>query len=39
MHFHSGWLGCTQGFCHRGYYVEDDHYGHVGHQQDRRASG
>jgi hypothetical protein len=39
MHFHSGWLGPVEGFGHGGYYAGDDRYGHVGHQQDRRASG
>jgi hypothetical protein len=39
MHFHPGWLGPTQGFGHGGYYARDGRYGHVGHQQDKRALG
>jgi hypothetical protein len=39
MHFHLGWSRPTQGFGHRGYYAGDGRYRHVGHQQDRRASG
>jgi hypothetical protein len=27
------------GFGYGGYYIGDDRYGHVGHQQDRRALG
>jgi hypothetical protein len=38
MYFHPGWSGPTQDFGHGGYYVGDNHYGHVGHQQDRKAS-
>jgi hypothetical protein len=39
MHFHPGWIAPTEGFDHRSYYIGDDCYGYVGHQQDRRASG
>jgi hypothetical protein len=39
MHFHLRWSGPTEGFGYGGYYARDGHYGHVGHQQDRRASG
>jgi hypothetical protein len=39
MHFHLGWSGPTQGFGYGGYYARDNHYIHVGHQQDMRASG
>jgi hypothetical protein len=38
MHFDPGWSGPIDGFGHGGYYVGDDHYGYVSHQQDRRAS-
>jgi hypothetical protein len=38
MHFHPGWLGLAEGFGHGGYYIGDDCYGNVDHQQDRRAS-
>jgi hypothetical protein len=37
MHFRSGWSGTTQGFGHEGYYTGDDHYGHVDHQQGKKA--
>jgi hypothetical protein len=39
MHFHPRWSGPTHGFSHIGYYTGDSHYGHVGHQQGRKASG
>jgi hypothetical protein len=39
MHFHLGWSRPTQSFVHGGYYVGDGHYGYVGHQQGRGASG
>jgi hypothetical protein len=39
MHFHPGWSGPTEGFGYRGYYIGDDNYRYVGHQQDRRTSG
>jgi hypothetical protein len=39
MHFHPGWSWSTPGFGHRGYHVGDVRCGHVGHQQDRKASG
>jgi hypothetical protein len=39
MHFHSGWSGPSQGFGHEGYYTGDNRYGHVSHQQGRKASG
>jgi hypothetical protein len=37
MHFHLGWSGPARGFGHGGYYVEDDCYEGVGHQEERRA--
>jgi hypothetical protein len=39
MHFHLGWSRPAQGFGHGGYYAGDGSYGHIGHQQDRKASG
>jgi hypothetical protein len=39
MHFHPRWSGHVSGFGHGGYYARDGCYGHVGHQQGRRASG
>jgi hypothetical protein len=37
MYFHPGWSGHAEGFGHGGYYIGDEHYGSVGHQQDERA--
>jgi hypothetical protein len=37
MHFHPGWLGPAEGFQHGIYYIGDDRYGSVDHQQDRRS--
>jgi hypothetical protein len=37
-YFYPGWLGPTQGFDHGGYYIRDDRYRSVGHQQERKAS-
>jgi hypothetical protein len=34
MPFHSGWSGPAKGFGYGGYYVGDNRYGHIGHQQD-----
>jgi hypothetical protein len=39
MPFHLGWLGPAEGCGYRGFYVGDDRYRHVGHQQDRGAPG
>jgi hypothetical protein len=38
MHFHPRWLGPAEGFGHGGYYVGDDCYGYVSHQQDNWTS-
>jgi hypothetical protein len=35
--FHPGWLEPVEGFGSGGFYAGDDHYGYVGHQQDRGA--
>jgi hypothetical protein len=39
MQYHPGLSGPTQGSGHGGYYVGDNRYKHVSHQQVRRASG
>jgi hypothetical protein len=39
MHFDIGWSEPTRGFGHEDYYKGDGCYEHVGHQQDRKASG
>jgi hypothetical protein len=39
MPFHLGWSGPTDGFGYGGFYVGDGRYGHIGHQQDRGATG
>jgi hypothetical protein len=37
MHLHAGRSGPVEGFDHRGYFIEDGHYGFVGHQHDSRT--
>jgi hypothetical protein len=37
MHFHLRWSILAEDFGHRGYYVGDDGYRYVGHQQDSRT--
>jgi hypothetical protein len=37
MHFYPGWSRSTSGFDHGGYYIEDNHYGSVSQQHDRRG--
>jgi hypothetical protein len=36
MHFHPGWSIPFESFGHIGYFIGDDRYGSVTHQQDRR---
>jgi hypothetical protein len=36
VHFYPIWSGPAEGFDHRSYYTEDDRYGSVSHQQDRK---